>query len=81
MDLSALAPLEPLREAVAPTSLLADRVVIDTSSRCCAASGTRLRLIDLEKHQKRRMKQGLLDLGQGNIRHIRALQSFWRWLM
>jgi hypothetical protein len=80
IDVNALAPLRPLKEAVPQTQLVADRVSIDTSTGYCISSGISLRLIDLEKRQKRRLQQGLLDLGQGKMRHVRALEMFWEWL-
>ena len=53
---SALAPLKPLNDTVEDVDVVADRVSIETSSGKCVTSGASLRLIDLEKHQKRKLR-------------------------
>lgn len=78
-DVAALALLNPLSERVSDNALVADRVSIDPETGYCLATNAFLRLLELESHQKRRMKKGLLKL-VGRGKHTEAMKSFWHWL-
>lgn len=87
VDENALAPLRTLsaNQPIPSDVLIADRVIIDSSSGVCFSAGVSLRLINLEPHQKTRMKDSLIGLVKRQMRSennqcVDGMLAFWEWL-
>jgi len=85
-----LAPLKVSDTRADTRELLVNRVRVDAATGVCPRSGVKLRLIELEGHQKEKLIRGLISLAktqQVNSKHAQKqtpaadlLMNFYQWL-